>query len=705
MKLSRNGDMKNNDISRHWGYLKKNIRAFKSIIPLSVVFLLMTAILPGYADNRIDNAGVSTYIVVFKDTPGAVRAASYDSLDQMVTSYGGSVKYRYDIIDGMAITMPDDEASRLSSLSNVAYVVPDGVVYAQLDRAIPQIGADQVWASGYSGKGVRVAVLDSGVDTSHPDIGNGSKVVAWADFVNHNNSTPYDDFGHGTFVSSVLAGTGAASGGKYVGVAPNASLVEAKVLNSTGVGHDSDIIYAIDWAIANGSKVISMSFGGTTKSTYPNTPLYQAIDNAVNSGIIVVVAAGNSGPGIMTITYPGDDPNVITVGEVNRSDALLVTSSRGPTRTFAVKPDVVNVGDNVVAARAIGTSFGSPVSQYYTKLTGTSVSTAMTSGVVALILEKNPALTPAQAKNLLEKTAKPLNSTIPNNDSGYGRVEADFAIDNISVVQFESMNYAVNGSFATINVTRVNNSLGPVTVHYGTYDGTAKAGLNYTATNGTLTFNQGEINHTIQVPLNNSPAASNRTFNVMLSNPTGGAVLGIPNRTMVTIMNSTYSYTYHLKKGWNLISIPIVPQDGNLTAFFSPIMGNVSIVWEYNSSNASNPWAYHTTMTDKYEQGTLRSVNERLGYWVRCSNDTNFTIVGPLAESANVTLHSGWNLVGNPIKDIRQPWNAYSTAKIVWEYNSSNASNPWAYHTTMTDKYEQGTLTELRPGFGYWVRL
>jgi len=134
-------------------------------------------------------------------------------------------------------------------------------------------------------------------------------------------------------------------------------------------------------------------------------------------------------------------------------------------------------------------------------------------------------------------------------------------------------------------------------------------------------------------------------------------------------------------------------------------MNNVSIIWEYNSSNGSNAWAYYTTMTDKYQQGTLRSVNERQGYWVRCNSDSVFTVTGYLPRTSDVTLNTGWNLVGDPTMDVRQPLAAYPNEKIVWGYDTSNASSPWAYHTTMTDKYQQGGLTQLEPGHGYWVRI
>ncbi len=173
-----------------------------------------------------------------------------------------------------------------------------------------------------------------------------------------------------------------------------------------------------------------------------------------------------------------------------------------------------------------------------------------------------------------------------------------------------------------------------------------------------------------------------------------------------TTFNMGGMWTYKLTKGWNLISIPIVPQDNNLTAFFGPtVMSDIMIVWEYNSSNKSSPWAYYTTQTSKYKQGKLTAVNERQGYWVECYNPITFTVTGNMPASSGVTLNSGWNLVGNPTMDARQPWNVYSSARITWGYNSTNVASPWAYYTTEITKYKQGKLTELDPGFGYWVEI
>lgn len=372
-----------------------------------------------------NSPGTSRYIVTFKETTPFAAKQSRDRVVAFTESHSGRVVHEYGIINAMTVRIPDDEAAALSAQDNVKYVEKDQIAFALLDGAVEQIGADQVRDAGYTGKGVKVCVIDTGIDVSHPDLNNG-KVIGWMDYVG-SGATPYDDHGHGTHVASTIAGTGSASGGQYTGVAPDARLMGAKVLSSSGSGSYSSIIAAIDWAVQNDAHVISMSLGG---------PHSQAMDDAVNSaisqGVIVVVAAGNDGPASGTIRCPGDVPAAITVGAVDRNDVIASFSSRGPTSTGYTKPDVTNMGVGLVAARASGTSIGSPVDTYYTAVSGTSMACPMTSGVVALLLEKNSGLTPAQIKEALTTTAKPLGTGIPNNHYGYGRVQAKAALDYVT---------------------------------------------------------------------------------------------------------------------------------------------------------------------------------------------------------------------------------------------------------------------------------
>ena len=382
---------------------------------------VMAASPSGAHASGANSTGYSTYIVEFKNDP-SIQAEN--SMTDLINTYNGNIIYRYSVINGMAVTIPDNKVSALQALDNVKSVEKSQECQVLLDKAVPLIGADKVWASGYTGKGVKVAVIDTGVDASHPDL-NGDKVVAWVDFVN-GRTTPYDDHGHGTHVSGTIAGTGNASGGQYRGVAPNASLMEAKVLSGDGSGCDANIIKGIDWAVQNGAQVISMSLG----STEHDQAIDDAVTGAVNQGVVVVVAAGNSGPNSNTIASPGDCPSAITVGASDRNDTIASFSSRGPSYYGSMKPDVTDMGVGLVAAKATGTN-PKKGTKYYVAMSGTSMATPMTSGVVALLLQANGSMTPSQVKAVLEKTAKPLGGSVPNYNYGYGRVDAKAALDYV----------------------------------------------------------------------------------------------------------------------------------------------------------------------------------------------------------------------------------------------------------------------------------
>lgn len=371
-----------------------------------------------------NSSGYSTYIVAFKGEPGSMSAMD-SQITSFVSSHNGQIVDRYSIINGMAISIPDDRVDELKAMDNVKYIEKDQKVHALLDKAVPQIGAPEVWNSEYTGKGVKVAVIDTGIDASHPDL-NGGKVVGWVDYV-QGKTSPYDDHGHGTHCASTVAGTGAGSDGKYKGVAPEASLIGVKVLGKDGSGSNTNIIKGIDWAVKNNADVISMSLGGSQHSQASD----DAVNNAIKAGVTVVIAAGNSGPGAKTIACPGDNPNAITVGASDRNDQIASFSSRGPTYDGRIKPDVTNMGVGLVAARAKGTSGGKPLNDYYTAMSGTSMATPMTAGTVALLLQAKPDMTPQQVKDALTKTAKQLGGSVPNNNYGYGRVQANAALEYV----------------------------------------------------------------------------------------------------------------------------------------------------------------------------------------------------------------------------------------------------------------------------------
>jgi serine protease AprX len=348
-------------------------------------------------------------------------------LDDQVTAFAADnnaqVLEKYDSINGVALKLPGGNSDRLKELKNVKYVEKDITFKAYLDDATGIMGIPQVWDMGYTGKGVKVAVIDTGIDATHPDLKG--KVVEWKDLIN-GKAAPYDDYGHGTHCAGIIGGSGAASDGMYKGVAPGVQFIGIKVLSKDGSGSLSTIMKGIDYASKTDAKIISMSLGSTEHS--------QAMDDLVtrviNSGKIVVCAAGNSGPSSKTVGCPADTPAVITVGATDKTDNMASFSSRGPTKDGRTKPDICAPGKDIISCRAAGIGEKKAIGKYYISMSGTSMACPMVAGSIALMVQKDPSLTPQKAKELLENTAKHGNK-FPNCNSGYGRVNVRSAIDNL----------------------------------------------------------------------------------------------------------------------------------------------------------------------------------------------------------------------------------------------------------------------------------
>jgi subtilisin family serine protease len=317
-------------------------------------------------------------------------------------------------------------SSGLGSLAGVTRVWLDGRIRtAALDPNLTQVGAPAAWAAGLSGQGIRVAVLDTGIDITHPDL-SGNKVVEQANFSDSPEVT--DHLGHGTHVAATIAGTGAASKGARKGVAFGASLLNGKVLDDDGFGTDDQVIAGMEWAAAHGAKVANMSLG-SFEPTDGTDPVSQALNQlTASTGTLFVVAAGNAGPFAQSVSAPGAAAAALTVGAVDVADKLADFSSRGPrVGDYAMKPDIVAPGVDIIEARAAGTSLGTPVDQFYTRLSGTSMATPHVAGAAAILLQQHPGWSAAQAKAALEGTAavRPSSSVY---QQGGGRLDIAHAI-------------------------------------------------------------------------------------------------------------------------------------------------------------------------------------------------------------------------------------------------------------------------------------
>lgn len=373
----------------------------------------------------------------------------------------GVVNTVFSVLNAVVYTGPASDLQTLANDPNVVYISPDRVVAGQLDYSATAVNASAAWRLNLTGQGVGVAIIDSGIDSSADlsYLGLLSRIVYTQDFTGGNGS---DQYGHGTHVAGIVGANGLGSKcsnctRSFVGLAPDASLINLRVLDANGAGTDSLVIQAIERAIAlkqrYNIRVMNLSLGRPIYESYTLDPLCQAVEAAWKAGIVVVVAAGNDGRdnslgtnGYGTIESPGNDPDVITVGAMKamgtytRTDDLIGSySSKGPTAIdHIVKPDLVAPGNHVVSLLAPGSTLAGdpqnsvPLSYYqstsstapsaqFLMLNGTSMATPVVSGAAADMLQGQPSLTPDQVKARLMKMAFktfPVSSTAVDPVSG-----------------------------------------------------------------------------------------------------------------------------------------------------------------------------------------------------------------------------------------------------------------------------------------------
>ncbi|HZQ27189.1 MAG TPA: S8 family peptidase, partial [Acidimicrobiales bacterium] len=366
--------------------------------------------------------------------------------ERTVTSLGGKVGAPLRIVDGFEAKVPEGALGRLAMSPGVRgmerntkvrfhgqYGENSGVasaVYTDNTRA------SKVWNSGNTGQGINVAVIDTGVDVTGDLAG---RVIHAEDFSGE-NAPLQDNFGHGTFVAGLIAGTGAASGGKVSGMAPGAGIVSVKIAGRDGSTNMYRLLAALEWVATNkdayGIRVLNLSLGSDSQQSYLVDPLDFAVERLWNSGIVVVTASGNHGNAKGTIVKPGDDPLVITVGALDDKtsttrddDGIASFSGSGPTSQDGLaKPDVVASGKSVVSVRSPGSFIdqaysSAQVGTGYFKGSGTSFSAAIVSGAAALVIAKTWSLNPNQVKQRLIGNARPMDDT-PRYQQGYGAIDA-----------------------------------------------------------------------------------------------------------------------------------------------------------------------------------------------------------------------------------------------------------------------------------------
>lgn len=446
--------------SVNWGGKSKRVSL------LLVVALMLSLALPLASDSAVEFDPTSRLqpllLEMAAQQPDQLisvivqKAVEDDRVEKAVSALGGHVTLDLSIINAFVATLPVHDAVQLTRLNGVRWVSLDAPMVStdctldclttdvSLKNAyVKTINANKVWfaAPTRQGTGVSVAVLDAGVNWQtdlYTKYGQ-NRVIASVRFNTDYNQTTFDNFGHGSHIAGIVAGNGTSSNGKYIGVAPNANIINVKVSNDDGSTTTSKVVAGMQWILANKAqyniRVVNLSLNSTVSESYHTNPIDAAAEILWFNGIVVVVSAGNNGNG--GIYPPANDPFVITVGSTddkatqNLSDDTIATfSAYGTTQDGFAKPDLVAPGQNIISL--MGNTNGviptqhpaNRVDNVYFRMSGTSMSAPMVAGAAALLLEDEPNLNPDQVKYRLMATA---NNTWP----GYSATQAGAGIVDV----------------------------------------------------------------------------------------------------------------------------------------------------------------------------------------------------------------------------------------------------------------------------------
>ena len=488
-------------------FLKNKMILFVKVSAALILLLIAFSVFAGAVNNKISPQVESLMlthdkvpvIIVLKDKPAVTSVSKELTINSMKNHASSSQQQLVDLLKDEKVKGKADKIKQFWIVNAIAVNASPGVIKAistrddvesieldseihiledfslstqvtqgQIDRAtnaIKQINATNAWEIGIDGTGINVSVLDTGIYAAHPDIAG--RIIKGYDFVNNDND-PADDAGHGTHVAGTVGGNGA--GGTTTGVAPNVSLLIAKVCNSGGWCLNSAIVDAIQWSVGNGADIISMSLGDSARSN----AIHLAINNAINMEVVVIAAAGNEGPDSGTINYPGGEKNVIAVGAVGGSDVIAYFSSRGPITVdgeVLIKPDVSAPGVNINSLLYTSSGYSG-----YT-WSGTSMATPHVSGAAALLLQAarqlGTTLSPLQVKSILENTSVDKGLAGKDNNYGAGRIDVFAAINSLAPPPVGFINGTVMDSVDKTGIAGVlvstNTSISTITNATGFY--------------------------------------------------------------------------------------------------------------------------------------------------------------------------------------------------------------------------------------------
>jgi len=353
-----------------------------------LVALLLFAFVPFAisSSNSGSNSGINSHserIRVIVEVDPSHKSIARQSLESK-----GVIRHEFEFFPGYSLEIEKSELEKILYVKKVYpvrrlhIIKPLSAGVSTEDNRNEIINADTLWDLGYTGKNVTIAIIDGGVDETHPDLIG--KVKSRVSFVDDEDTG--DLYGHGTHCASLAAGTGAVSNGKYRGVAPEANLLNVKVCNSAGYCYEDDILAGIEFAMQHDADVISISLGGAYLTDVH--PLDNAVKSIIDRGMVVVIATGNENYYLyMQSLSPGSTLEAITVGASTRNDSMAWFSSRGPTSNGITKPSICAPGVDIIAARASGTQMGTYLDEYYTIASGTSMSTPQVAGAAALLIQ------------------------------------------------------------------------------------------------------------------------------------------------------------------------------------------------------------------------------------------------------------------------------------------------------------------------------
>ncbi len=362
------------------------------------------------------------------DNDGGERRAR--RAEDKVRGKGGNVSGSSALLGATVAQLTPSQIRDLSTDGSIGRIIFDAPVHATAINAnevaqpttpitFPEtIGAPEAWNQGKTGKGVTVAVLDTGINN---DPAFGARVKARVDLIDPAHPAQGDPAGHGTHVAGII---GASHSSPVPGLAPDANLVSIRVLDEQGQSRLSTVIHGLEWIVSHRKSmhidVAVMALGAPAQGSYRDDPLAAAVELAWRSGVVVVTAAGNDGPATGTVQTPGYDPLVLTVGALDENGTTTLAdnsipdwSSRGPTSDRIAKPDVVAPGRRIVSLRVPGGTIEQQSPDHIEgprtfRLSGSSQATAVTAGAVALLLDQRPGLDPDEVKALLVNSAREL---------------------------------------------------------------------------------------------------------------------------------------------------------------------------------------------------------------------------------------------------------------------------------------------------------